>query len=297
MTSSAVLQPDPAPIVACTVSRDVQNFDMLIEDMEAILGETWGDLTFEDAAVFLKQPEARSLQFIAVAMDSHDGITLIFMYITTVAFPEFIAPYHPTTSNEDYVSMAPQLPRFFDEEGNFHLRPFVYGTTVSLNTEDLIWVHETDYSTMYPVEFFVNGVPYKLFGLIPTDIHLFGVEEPGTLFLFGSDHLGRGVFSRTLYGGRVSLTIGLVGVALTLIIGSSMGTISGYYGGVTDVIMQRLIEILQAFPTIPLWAALAVALPPDWPPIQRFFGISIILSFIGWTGLGSSGAGQSVGLS
>ena len=131
----------------------------------------------------------------------------------------------------------------------------------------------------------MHGVPYKLFGLIETDIHLFGVEEPGTLFLFGSDHLGRGVFTRTLYGGRISLTIGLVGVALTLIIGSSMGTISGYYGGATDVIMQRLIEILQAFPTIPLWAALAVALPPDWPPIQRFFGISIILSFVGWTGL------------
>lgn len=213
------------------------------------------------------------------------GVTLIFLYITTVAFPEFIAPYHPTTSNEDYVSMAPQLPRFFDEEGNFYSRPFVYGTAVTLDSENLIWVHETDYSTRYPIEFFVHGIPYKLFGLIPTDIHLFGVEEPGTLFLFGSDHLGRGVFSRTLYGGRVSLTIGLVGVALTLVIGSSMGTISGYYGGVTDVIMQRLIEILQAFPTIPLWAALAVALPPDWPPIKRFFGISIILSFIGWTGL------------
>jgi len=213
------------------------------------------------------------------------GITLLFLYLTSVALPDFIAPYHPTLSNEDYVSMSPQLPRFEDQEGNFHLRPFVYGTTVSLDTENLVWVHEPDYSTRYPLGLFVPGTPYKLFGLIPTDIHLFGVDEPGTLFVFGSDHLGRCVFSRTLYGGRISLTIGLVGVFLTLIIGSSLGTVSGYYGGVVDVVLQRIVELLQAFPTIPLWAALAAALPPDWLPIKRFFAISIILSFIGWTGL------------
>jgi len=212
------------------------------------------------------------------------GIMLVLLYLTTVILAEFIAPYHPTLVKEDYVSTAPQLPRFVDQEGRFH-PPFVYGTIISLDTENLEWVHETDYSTRYPILLFAHGTPYKLLGVIPTDIHLFGVEEPGTLFLFGSDGMGRCVFSRAIYGGRVSLTIGLVGVALTVIFGSSLGTISGYYGGIADIILQRVVELLQSFPGIALWAALAAALPADWPPIKRFFAISVILSFVSWTSL------------
>ncbi|MCP4540394.1 MAG: ABC transporter permease, partial [Chloroflexi bacterium] len=224
-------------------------------------------------------------QFLSNRLAVAGGIVLVLLYLTTVVLTEFIAPYHPTLVKEDYVSMSPQLPRFVDQEGQFHLRPFVYGTTVSLDSINLAWVHEPDYSIRYPVLFFTHGTPYKLFGVIPTDIHLFGVQEPGTLFIFGSDGMGRCVFSRAIYGGRVSLTIGLIGVVLTVIFGSSLGTISGYYGGMSDVVLQRVIELLQSFPGIALWAGLAAALPAEWPPIRRFFAISVILSFVAWTGL------------
>lgn len=212
------------------------------------------------------------------------SIVLILLYFMII-FAEFLAPYDHLAIGEDYVNMAPQLPHFIDQEGQFHLRPFVYGTDTTLDTENLAWVHIPDPGTTYPIHFFVHGKPYKLLGLIPTDIHLYGVEEPGTFFFFGTDRLGRDVLSRIIFGGRVSLTIGLVGVTLTIIFGASLGTASGYYGGITDTIMQRIIELLMSFPTIPLWAALAAALPPDWSTIKRFFAISIILSLVGWTGL------------
>jgi peptide/nickel transport system permease protein len=138
---------------------------------------------------------------------------------------------------------------------------------------------------MYPVRFFVHGYRYKLLGLIPTDIHLFGVDEPGTFFLFGTDGLGRDLLSRIIEGGRVSLTVGLVGVALTIFLGAALGTASGYFGGMTDNIMQRVIELLMSFPDIPLWAAFAAALPPDWSSLKRFFAISVILSLVRWTSL------------
>jgi peptide/nickel transport system permease protein len=145
--------------------------------------------------------------------------------------------------------------------------------------------HEIDTSTIYPVKFFVHGYTYKLFDLFSTDIHLFGVDEPAKLFLFGTDGNGRCLFSRILIGGRVSMTMGLVGVILTIILGSALGTISGFYGGIVDILMQRFIELLMSFPTIPLWAALAAIFPQDWSPIQRYFAISLILSLVGWTGL------------
>ena len=124
--------------------------------------------------------------------------------------------------------------------------------------------------------FFVKGKPYKLFGLIPGDIHLYGVDEPGTAFFLGTDRNGRDMFSRIVIGGRVSMTVGLVGVILTLIFGSVLGTASGYFGGIFDTVLQRGIEILMSFPTIALWAAFAAALPPDITAITRFFFISII---------------------
>ncbi|MCB0064348.1 MAG: ABC transporter permease, partial [Caldilineaceae bacterium] len=138
---------------------------------------------------------------------------------------------------------------------------------------------------IYPVKFFVHGRPYELFGLISTDRHFIGVDEPGTLFLLGTDRSGRDMVSRIIYGGQISMTIGLVGVALTIIFGSVLGTVSGYFGGIVDTIMQRVIELLMSFPTIALWAAFAAALPPDMTATMRFFYISVILSLIGWTGL------------
>ncbi|MCD6289949.1 MAG: ABC transporter permease [Anaerolineae bacterium] len=212
------------------------------------------------------------------------GIILILFYLMII-FADFLAPYDYMKTQEDYIFMPPQHIHFIDKEGHFHLRPFVYGIETTLDTENLVWVHKPDYSKIYPIHFFVHGKPYKLFKLFPTDRHLFGVEKPGTIFLFGTDRVGRDMLSRIIFGGRVSLTVGLVGVTLTIIFGSSLGTASGYFGGMTDTIIQRTIELLMSFPTIPLWAALAAALPPDWSTVKRFFAISIILSLVGWTGL------------
>jgi peptide/nickel transport system permease protein len=211
-------------------------------------------------------------------------LVLLVMYIV-ILFAPFFSPYNHLISDEDFVARQPTVPHFVDPEGNFHLRPFVYGTTTSLDLVNLDWVHENDTSQIYPIYFFVHGVPYELFGLIESDLHFYGVDEPGKIFLFGTDRSGRDMVSRIIFGGRVSLTVGLVGVALTIIIGSLLGTISGYFGGVIDTLIQRLTEILMSFPDIALWAALAAALPLGVSSVERFFLITIILSLVGWTGL------------
>jgi len=213
------------------------------------------------------------------------GIILIIFYVVMVLFPGFFSPYNHLVQREDYLSAPPQLPRWFDENGKFHWRPFVYGFTTELDMERFEWVHTIDTSQKYPIYFITRGEQYKLFGFIPCNVHLFGVEPPGTVFLFGTDELGRCLLSRILHGGQVSLTVGLVGVILTIILGSVMGTISGYYGGVIDNLIQRLVELLMSFPDIPMWAALSAALPPEWSPAKRFFAISAILSLRNWTGL------------
>lgn len=213
------------------------------------------------------------------------GGTLLLGLYFTVAFAEFITPYNHLISDEDFVARAPQLPRFIDAEGQFHLRPFVYGTTTSLDTHNLDWVHEDDTEQIFPLKLFVRGDPYKLLGLFESERHLYGVDEPGTAFLLGTDRLGRDMFSRIVFGGRISLTVGLIGVSLTIILGSVMGTISGYFGGIVDTVIQRCIELLMSFPSIALWAALAAAMPPDITIVKRFFLISVILSLLGWTSL------------
>lgn len=212
------------------------------------------------------------------------GCVLLCLY-AVILFAEFVAPYDHLLSNEDFVARAPQLPRFIDADGAFHWRPFVYGTTTTLDTHNLDWVHADDTSRIYPLRLFVKGQPYRLWGLIPSDRHLYGVEAPGTAFLLGTDRLGRDMFSRIVFGGRISMTVGLLGVSLTILLGSLMGTVSGYFGGIVDTVIQRSIELLMSFPSIALWAALAAALPADVTIVGRFFLISVILSLIGWTSL------------
>ncbi|GAG86866.1 unnamed protein product, partial [marine sediment metagenome] len=143
--------------------------------------------------------------------------------------------------------------------------------------------------------FFVHGDEYKFWNLFKEDIRLLGVKE-GTMFLFGTDGLGRDLFSRNIYAARISLSIGLIGVAFSFILGSILGGISGYYGGITDTIIQRIVEFLISIPTIPLWMGLAAALPPEWPIIKVYFGITVILSIVGWCGLARVVRGKLISL-
>ncbi|PMQ01070.1 MAG: peptide ABC transporter permease [Dictyoglomus sp. NZ13-RE01] len=209
------------------------------------------------------------------------GVLLVFYLIAI--FAEFVAPYDPHKYDVRYVLAPPQRIHFFDETG-FHFRPFVYGYKLELDPNTLRRIYIVDKTKKYPIYFFTEGPEYKLLGIFKTNIHLFGVRE-GHIFLFGTDSMGRDLFSRIVYGTRVSTTVGLVGVFISFILGIIIGGISGYFGGVIDLIIQRVIEVLRSVPTLPLWMALSAALPPHWDPVKVYFGITIILSLIGWTGL------------
>ncbi|MFW5980825.1 MAG: ABC transporter permease [Halanaerobiaceae bacterium] len=223
-------------------------------------------------------------------------IIVLFMYLITV-FAGFWSPYTLREPHDEYNLAPPQKINFFDEDGDFHFRPFVYDYEVELDMTTMERKYTENLDKKYPVYFFVKGSEYKILNLIPSNIHFFGVEEPGKIFLFGTDDNSRDLFSRVLYGGRVSLSVGLIGVALTIILGSLFGVISGYHGGTIDIIIQRIIEVLLSFPRIPLWMALAAAVPATWSSIKVYFGITVILSLVNWGGLARQLRGKVLSLS
>ena len=208
---------------------------------------------------------------------------LIVLYFFAF-FAEFTSPHDPAAYDVNYIDCPPQRIHFFDEEGKFHLRPFVYKFKAEPNMITLFTTYSPDKTKKYPLYFFVKGDPYKLWGLFDSNAHLFGSRE-GKVFLFGADKFGRDMLSRIIYGGRLSLLVGLLGIAISFIFGISIGGISGYYGGKADVIIQRIIEFIRSIPTLPLWMALSMALPRFWSVVQIYFAIVIILSLVGWTGL------------
>lgn len=212
------------------------------------------------------------------------GIFLLLMYLAAV-FAGFVAPHDPTMVYSQFVSMAPQGLNFVDTEGNFHPIPFVYGLKSAVDPATFRRTFEIIPEEKYPLQFFVHGPEYSILGVIETDIHLFGVEEPGKLFLFGTDSQGRDIFSRIWYGAQVSLSVGLLGVLLTLVFGSIIGIASGYIGGLFDDVIQRLIELLMSFPQLPLWLALATLIPDNWPSDRTYFAITIVLALLSWGAL------------
>ncbi|MBZ0301437.1 MAG: ABC transporter permease [Anaerolineae bacterium] len=212
------------------------------------------------------------------------GVFLIFMY-TMAIFADFIAPYGVRTTHDQYVSASPHGIHFIDAEGQFHLQPFVYGLELSVDPKTFRKAYTVHTEEMYPVNFLGRGETHQILGIFETDIHLFTVDAPGRIFLLGTDQLGRDLFSRVLYGARISLSVGLVGVTLTLILGSLIGVMTGYFGGWFDDVSQRIIEVLLAFPQLPLWLALASVVPPTWSSVQVYFAISIVLSILNWGAL------------
>jgi peptide/nickel transport system permease protein len=218
-------------------------------------------------------------------------LALIGMIITVIIylialFAPLVATSSPTKTNSDYTYAPPQTLRLWDTSNGFDPGLFVHGYKSGVDMETFTRTFEVDKSVRVPVGFFVKGEPYELFGFIPWDRHLVGSKDPNIpIFLLGTDRLGRDMLSRIVYGARISMSIGLIGVALSLILGVTLGGISGYYGGWIDNVIQRLIEVIRAVPTIPLWMGLAAALPPGWSGIRVYLGITVILSLIGWTGL------------
>jgi len=208
------------------------------------------------------------------------GTSVVALFYIIAIFSEAIAPQDPLKRNTDYIHVPPQKVHWV---GPYGFGPFVY--SLQLTEDPVTWkkIYQEDTSIILPVSFFVRGDSYKLWGLIPGDVHLFGAQGP--LFLLGTDESGRDMLSRVIYGIRVSMSIGLVGVAFTFLLGSFLGAVSGYYGGPIDFVIQRVIEFILSMPAIPLWMTLSAALPKDWPPTRVYFMISIILSLVGWCGL------------
>ncbi len=210
------------------------------------------------------------------------GGFLLLMY-GSILISEFLAPYNLHTRNINAIFAPPQSVHFF-HEGEFK-GPFVYGTHYRLNLTNLRREYTENTSKIYKMNFFCRGDEYDFWGVTKGNLHLFCVEEGGTLFLLGTDRLGRDILSRIMYGARISLTIGLIGIAMSFVLGMVIGGIAGYYGGITDLVVQRIIEILQSFPQIPLWMALSAVLPVTWSPLLIYFGITVILAMLDWTGL------------
>lgn len=213
------------------------------------------------------------------------GIFLLTAYLL-LPFVGFFAPYTANERDEERLYAPPQA-IFWFHEGEF-VGPFVYPTTAEADLETFQWKFVPDTTRPMPLEFFCRAGSYRLAGLIETDLHLFCAPEGATIFLLGSDRLGRDVFSRILYGAQLSLTVGLIGIAVSFSLGILLGSIAGYFGGTTDWIINRVIEILRSLPELPLWLALSAAVPSNWGPVAVFFIISIILGILDWPGLARS---------
>ncbi len=219
-------------------------------------------------------------------------ITLVVMAI----FAEFFSPndFNRTAMGDSYI--PPSVVRFFDDEGNFSPRPFVYNLTVELDpvTFQSRWTEDT--SQKYYIQFFIEGWEYQLLGLFDTNIHLFGVEEGGQLYLLGTDRFGRDLFGRAALAGRVSLSLSVFAAFVAVVVGSTVGVVSGYYGGNIDNVIQRFIEVIMSFPELPLWMALAAVVPKTWSSGQIFLVMALIFPLLRWAVLAREVRGKVLSL-
>lgn len=210
------------------------------------------------------------------------GVFLLLLY-SMILIVEFLAPYNLHTRNVDFIHAPPQAVHLFDD-GRF-IGPFVYGREMKLDMDTLRRVYTDKPDQIERLRFFCSGDTYKFWGLFDASVHLVCPAKDGQFFLLGSDRLGRDVLSRILYGARISLTIGLIGILISFALGIVIGGLAGYHGGVFDLVVQRVIEVLQSIPSIPLWMALAAIMPVTWSPMLIYLGITAILGLLDWTGL------------
>ena len=223
------------------------------------------------------------------------GLSVLAIFLAFSIVPEFLAPYSSQERNSKYPKGPPLGLHLFDAEGGFHLRPFTYGRKSTRDPVTFRRISAVDETKRWPVQLFVKGTPYTMFGLIDSDRHLFGVEG-GYVHIFGTDHVGRDVLSRVIYASRVSLSIGAIGVAIAFVLGLVIGGIAGYLGGMVDTVIMRIVEFIRSVPTLPLWLALAAALPREWTPLQIYIAITVILAMIGWTHLARRVRGKLLAL-
>ncbi len=223
------------------------------------------------------------------------GIIVLALFYLSAIFAPFLSINDPQKCFDNYTYCMPQFPRFMDENG-FSVRPFYYEMVKERNSRTLAMEYVFNKENRVYLNFFSEGYEYKLFGLIPTTTHFLSTDYEKPLFLFGTDKMGRDLFSRNMYASRISLTVGLMGVAITFLLGCTLGGIAGYYGGIVDNIISRIIEFLMAIPTLPLWMALSAALPREWSQLQMYFAITVILAIAGWTGLARVVRGKLISL-
>ena len=215
-------------------------------------------------------------------------------------FAEFIAPFEPLHRMKEFTGMTPSPIHMIDSQGNLRL-PFVYTPIQARDPETLKPIYKEDFTQIHPIKLFVQGDEYKLWGLIPGNIHLYGTgpQPDGKIvpvFILGADTLGRDVLSRIFFAGRISLTVGLIGIFLAFFFGLLLGGLAGFFGGLVDEVIMRVIDVLISLPQIPLWMSLAAALPQDWPQLQTYLYVTIILSIFGWTSLARTVRGKLLSL-
>ena len=247
--------------------------------------------TFDDSYYLASQWQLIWRKFRRHRLAMFSLIVILFLY-SIALFAEFYAINDHHKRHVKYAKAPPQALHFVDEAGNFHLAPFIYELTQTLDMDTLKRNYAEETSKRYHLKFFVEGQPYKLLGLIDSNIHLVGVDEPAVYFPFGTDELGRDVFSRTMYAARVSLSIGFLGMVVSFCLGCLIGGISGYFGGSIDIVVQRVIEFLISIPQIPLIMALSAAFPDEWTSTETYFGITIVLAIVSWPPLARAVRGK-----
>jgi len=224
------------------------------------------------------------------------GGLMIIMLIFMAIFADFLSPTDPITPNMQFAYTRPQQIYFMDADGTLHLRPFTFTQKQVLDPKTFLPSWEADLTKPYSIKFFVQGYPYKLFGIFPSRLHLYGVDEGSTIFLLGTDRFGRDLLGRICMGGRISLALSMFATLIIITIGSTLGIISGYYGGWVDNLIQRIIEFFQSFPALPLWLALAAVIPITWDQKAIFVAMAAIFALLGWTALAREIRGKTLAL-